>query len=80
MRTLLASAILLATMTVGTVPASAQRIELGPDGPRIDLRSRSERARDLRRERRDREYDRRFYREQRYRDGRRDYDRRGSGY
>lgn len=48
MKTILATSLL----TVGlfaTVPASAQRLEIGPDGPSIDTRSRGQRERDIER-------------------------------
>lgn len=77
---------IIAASVVSTVPAFAQRIDIGPGGPSIDLRSRAERERDFRREeyRRDREAEQRYYRRERYRDERerderRDY-RRGYGY
>lgn len=83
MKKLFVGIVLAATM-VSAVPASAQRIDIGPGGPSIDMRSRGERARDNRREdfRRENDRDRRMYREQRYNDddrgGRRE--RRGYGY
>ena len=48
--------IVLAASVVSAVPASAQRIDIGPGGPSVDLRSRGERERDYRRKeyRRDR--------------------------
>lgn len=73
---LLAGAVLAATMGA-TVPASAQRITIGPDGPGIDLRSRNQRQRDREFSRRDREDG--YYRQQRYRDSDRGY-RRGYDY
>ncbi|MDP4021571.1 hypothetical protein Q8W71_02960 [Methylobacterium sp. NEAU 140] len=80
MKTLLAGAVLAASL-VGVVPASAQRIDVGPGGPSIDLRSRGERERDFRREeyRRDRDAEDRYYRRQRFEDDRPVY-RRGNGY
>ncbi|AWN43695.1 hypothetical protein [Methylobacterium durans] len=86
MKILLAGAIAAASIAVSvatTVPASAQRIDIGPGGPSIDLRSRGERERDFRRAeaRRDRDYDRRYYRTERFDDDRpRRYERRGYGY
>lgn len=82
MKALFAGIVLAATVA-GAVPASAQRIDIGPGGPSVDLRSRGERERDYRREeyRRGDRDDRRLYREQRYDDergGRRE--RRGYGY
>lgn len=75
MKILLAGAVLAATMAA-TVPASAQRLTIGPDGPGIDLRDRNRRQRDREYSRRDR--DDGNYRQQRYRDRdrgyRRDYD------
>ncbi|MCJ2024644.1 MULTISPECIES: hypothetical protein [unclassified Methylobacterium] len=74
MKTLLAGAIVVASIA-STAPAVAQRIDIGPGGPSIDLRSRGQRERDFQREeyRRDREAERRaYYREERYRDDRRD--------
>ncbi|MCJ2073033.1 hypothetical protein MKK75_30275 [Methylobacterium sp. J-030] len=70
MKTPLAGAV-LATSLASVVPAAAQRIDIGPDGPRVDLRSRAQRERDVRREeyRRDRADDEdRLYRRQRYDD------------
>ena len=70
MKTPLAGAV-LATSLASVVPAAAQRIDIGPDGPRVDLRSRAQRERDVRREehRRDRADDEdRLYRRQRYGD------------
>jgi hypothetical protein len=68
MKTLIAGAALAVAFgatVAGTVPASAQRIDIGPGGPSIDLRSRGQRERDFRREefrrdeyRRTRDYDR----------------------
>jgi hypothetical protein len=80
MKTMLASAVIAASLA-SVVPAAAQRIDIGPGGPSVDLRSRGERARDFRREeyRRDRAYDEdRLYRRQRYDDDR--PVRRGYGY
>lgn len=75
MKFLLAGAVLAATMGA-TVPASAQRLTIGPDGPGLDFRSRNQRMRDREMSRRDR--DDGYYRQQRYRDNdrgyRRDYD------
>ena len=81
MKTLLAGAILAASLA-SVVPAAAQRIELGPNGPSVDLRSRAQRERDFRREdyRRDRaDEEDRLYRRQRYDDDR-PVVRRGYGY
>ncbi|GJE42095.1 hypothetical protein [Methylobacterium soli] len=39
----------------GAGPASAQRLEIGPEGPSVDLRSRQQRAIDREDARRDRE-------------------------
>ena len=83
MKTLLAGAILAASLAT-VVPASAQRIDIGPDGPSVDLRSRGQRDRDIRREeyRRDRDRaddDDRMYRRQRFEDDRPAV-RRGNGY
>ncbi len=74
----------------GTVPASAQTIDIGPGGPSIDLRSRGQRERDFRREefrrdeyRRARDYDDRrgsLYRGDRYDDDRPRRARRDYGY
>jgi hypothetical protein len=72
MKTLLAGAILAASVAT-VVPAAAQRIDIGPDGPSVDLRSRGQRERDFRREeyRRDRAADEdRYYRRQRFEDDR----------
>lgn len=75
MKILLAGALLATTMGVA-VPASAQRITIGPDGPGLDLRNRRERLRDREMRHRDREDS--YYRQQRFRDRdhgwRRDYD------
>ena len=55
---------LLAVSLLSVVPASAQGLQIGPDGPSIDLRSRRQRERDM-----DREVERReMRREQRRRD------------
>jgi len=81
MKTLLAGAIVVASIA-SAAPAVAQRIDIGPGGPSIDLRSRGQRERDFQREeyRRDREAERRsYYRQERYRDERRAY-RRGYEY
>ena len=81
MKTLLAGAVLAASLAT-VVPAAAQRIDIGPDGPSVDLRSRSQRERDFRREeyRRDRAYEEdRYYRQQRFDDDR-PVVRRGYGY
>ncbi len=69
----LAGAVLATTMGIA-VPASAQRITIGPDGPGIDLRTRDQRMRDREMAREDR-----MYRQQRYRDRERGY-RRGYDY
>lgn len=76
MKFILAGAILATTMGIA-VPASAQRITIGPDGPGIDLRSREQRMRDREMAREDRED--RMYRQQRHRDHDRPY-RRGYDY
>lgn len=60
---------LLAIGLFSVAPASAQSIQIGPDGPGIDLRSRRERERDADRE----EVRREMRREERRRD-REDYD------
>lgn len=81
MKTFLIGAVIAASLT-SAVPASAQRIDIGPDGPSVDLRSRGQRERDVRREdfRRDRDYDRdSLYRSQRY-DDRGGMRRRGNDY
>ncbi|MER2266487.1 hypothetical protein [Methylobacterium oxalidis] len=49
MKAILASS-LLALGLLAAAPASAQRLEIGPDGPGVDLRSRGQRERDLDRE------------------------------
>ena len=73
MKTLLAGAILAASLA-SVVPATAQRIDIGPDGPSVDLRSRGQRERNFRREeyRRDCAADDedRMYRRQRFDDDR----------
>ena len=71
MKTLLAGAILAASLA-SVVPAAAQRIDVGPGGPSVDLRSRAQRDRDFRRDdyRRDRYDDDRLYRRQRFDDDR----------
>ncbi|WP_336487536.1 hypothetical protein [Methylobacterium nigriterrae] len=81
MKTLLAGAVIAASIA-SVVPAAAQRIDVGPGGPSIDLRSRAQRERDFRREeyRRDRDDDRRLYRRERFDDRRDRYERRGYGY
>ena len=61
-----ALAVALGASVAGTVPASAQRIDIGPGGPSIDLRSRGQRERDFRRE----ELRRATYRRSRDDDGR----------
>ena len=80
--TLLAGTVVAATM-VAAVPASAQSITIGPNGPGFDLRSRGQRERDYRREMRMRDRDD-YYREQRFRDrdrfDRGGYNRRGYDY
>ena len=80
---LLAGAVLAATLAapVATaVPAAAQRIDLGPGGPSVDLRSRAQRERD-RDYRRARDYDRGdYYRRERYDDDRPRRMRRDYGY
>ena len=80
MKTLLAGAILAASLA-SVVPAAAQRIDVGPGGPSVDLRSRAQRDRDFRRDdyRRDRYDDDRLYRRQRFDDDR-PVNRRGYGY
>lgn len=73
MKTILAGAILAASfISVAPLPASAQSIGIGPDGPTVDLRSRAQRERDYERRqmRRDRDYDRPVYRTERYDDDR----------
>ncbi len=67
MKTILAGTILAASVTL-TVPASAQRIDIGPGGPSVDLRSRAQRERDYDRAEMRRDRERRMYREQRYDD------------
>ncbi|MCJ2051848.1 hypothetical protein [Methylobacterium sp. J-070] len=81
MKTLLAGAVLAASLAT-VVPAAAQRIDIGPDGPSVDLRSRGQRERDFRREdyRHDRARDEdRYYRRERFEDDR-PVARRGTGY
>ena len=80
MKTLLAGAVLAASLA-SVVPAAAQRIDIGPGGPSVDLRSRAQRDRDFRRDeyRRDRYDDDRLYRRQRFDDDR-PIGRRGYGY
>jgi hypothetical protein len=85
MRTLLAGAIVAASL-VSIAPASAQSFEIGPGGPRVDLRSRAQRDRDydrrtMRRDeyRRSRDADDGYYRRQRYDDDR-PVNRRGYAY
>jgi hypothetical protein len=85
MRTLLAGAIVAASL-VSIAPASAQSFEIGPNGPRVDLRSRAQRDRDydrrmMRRDeyRRSRDADDGYYRRQRYDDDR-PVNRRGYAY
>lgn len=48
MKAILASS-LLAFGLLATAPASAQRLEIGPDGPSVDTRSRGQRERDIER-------------------------------
>lgn len=81
MKTVLAGAVLAASLLT-VVPASAQRIDIGPGGPSVDLRNRAQRERDYDRmdARRDRDRDRRLYREQRYEDRGERSSRRGYGY
>ncbi len=82
MKTFLVGAVMAISLT-GVVPAAAQRIDIGPDGPSVDLRSRGQRARDVRRDafRPDRNHDRRgLYRTERYDDDRGGMRRRGNGY
>lgn len=91
MKTLIVGAALAVAFgagVAGTVPASAQRIDIGPGGPSIDLRSRGQRERDIRREefrrdayRRTRDDDRRdLYRGGSYDDDRPRRARRDTGY
>jgi hypothetical protein len=58
MKAVLASS-LLALGLLAAAPATAQRLEIGPDGPSVDLRSRGQRERDIERRefRRDRQRD-----------------------
>ena len=74
--------IVLAATVASAMPASAQRIDIGPGGPSIDMRSRGERARDERREDylRESDRDRRMYRQERYDDRGERSERRGNGY
>ena len=76
MKFLLAGAAIATAVGMSSVPASAQRLTIGPDGPGVDLRSRNQRQRDREFDRRDR--DDGYYRQQRFRDRdrgyRRDYD------
>ncbi|MGV7034407.1 hypothetical protein [Methylobacterium symbioticum] len=84
MKTVLAGAVLAASLAAPfatALPAAAQRIDIGPGGPSLDLRSRAQRERDYHRDayRRTRDYDRGdSYRRERFDDGprrgRRDYD------
>ena len=80
---LLAGGLALAGAVVAAQPSVAQSIEIGPGGPRIDMRNGRERERERdefrREERRDREVDdrreeRREFRERRERRERRDDD------
>ena len=73
MKILLAGAMVAGTVGMA-VPASAQRLTIGPDGPGVDFRSREQRMRDRQLDRRDS-----YYREQRFRDRDRGY-RRGYDY
>lgn len=79
MKTVLAGAVVAAALA-SVVPAAAQRLDIGPDGPRVDLRSRAQRERDFQRDeyRRDRDREDRLYRRQRFDDDR--PTRRGYGY
>ena len=86
-RTTLAGALLAATLALPVAtagPAAAQRIDIGPGGPSIDLRSRAQRERDYERRdayRRARDYDRGdYYRRERYDDDRPRRLRRDYGY
>jgi Ni/Co efflux regulator RcnB len=65
MKKFLAIALTAATLVGGSAAVSAQSLDIGPGGPRIDLRSDRERAREreFRREERERERDRRSYRD-----------------
>ena len=78
MKTMIVGAVLAASLA-SVVPAAAQRIDVGPNGPSVDFRSRAQRDRDVRREdyRRDSDRDDRMYRRQRFDDdrsvGRRDH-------
>ncbi|AWN43792.1 hypothetical protein [Methylobacterium durans] len=49
MKAVLASS-MLALGLLAAAPASAQRLEIGPDGPGVDLRQRGQRERDVDRE------------------------------
>ena len=83
MKTILAGAIFAASLaSVAPLPASAQSIGIGPDGPSVDLRSRGQRERDFERRqmRRDRDDDRPRYRTERYDDDRGRMGRRDRGY
>jgi hypothetical protein len=74
---LLATGLVLSSPLLTSIPSAAQSIDIGPGGPRIDLRDRRERERDEVREdrRRDRGIERhREYREERRRDRRDDDD------
>lgn len=57
MKAVLASS-LLALGLLAATPASAQRLEIGPDGPGIDMRTRRQRDRDLDRQDMRRDIDR----------------------
>lgn len=59
---------LVAIGLFSAAPASAQRFEIGPNGPGVDLRSRRERERDMDREDARREMRREERREMRRRD------------
>lgn len=48
MKVLLASSLLTVGL-LATDPASGQRLEIGPDGPSVDMRSRGQRERDIER-------------------------------
>ena len=74
---MLTTGLVLSAPLITSTPSAAQSIDIGPGGPRIDLRDRRERARDEVREdrRRDRGIERhREYREERRRDRRDDDD------
>lgn len=83
MKSVIAGIIMAGTL-VSAMPASAQRIDIGPGGPSVDMRSRGDRARDDRRDdyrRGEARRDRGMYREQGYDDDRGDRGRRrGYGY